>query len=102
MIRRTRSTFLVVAAVLLLLVVAVFLRCKTPPASARLLPESDGAFVGTTPSTVSVAPGNRQIAVKKKGFTDWTKTLNVTGGTIHLNADLDKVAAKQWKVSPPV
>jgi hypothetical protein len=52
--------------------------------------EIDGAFVGNTPSTVSVAPGSHQIAVKKKGFTDWTKTLNVTSGTIHLNAELDK------------
>jgi hypothetical protein len=36
-----------------------------------------------------VAPGSHQIAVKKKGFVDWTKTLNVTGGTVHLNAELD-------------
>ena len=29
------------------------------------------------------------IVIKKKGYTDWTKTLNVTGGSIHLNADLE-------------
>jgi hypothetical protein len=52
--------------------------------------EVDGAFVGNTPSTVTVAPGSHQIAVKKKGFTDWTKTLNVTGGTVHLNAELEQ------------
>jgi hypothetical protein len=57
--------------------------------------EIDGAFVGNTPSTLSVAPGSHQIAVKKKGFTDWTKTLNVTGGTVHLNAELDQEPAKQ-------
>jgi hypothetical protein len=51
--------------------------------------EIDGGFVGDTPSTVSVAPGSHQIAVKKKGFVDWTKTLNVTGGTVHLNAELE-------------
>ena len=51
--------------------------------------EIDGAFVGNTPSTVSVAPGSHQIVVKKKGFADWTKTLNVTGGTVHVNAELD-------------
>lgn len=56
--------------------------------------EIDGAFVGNTPSTVSVAPGSHQIVVKKKGFTDWTKTLNVTGGTIHLNAELDEGVVK--------
>jgi hypothetical protein len=34
--------------------------------------------------------GSHQIAVKKKGFADWTKTLNVTGGTVHLNAELEQ------------
>jgi hypothetical protein len=57
--------------------------------------EIDGAFVGNTPSTVSVAPGSHQIAVKKKGFTDWTKTLNVTGGSVHLNAELEQAPAQQ-------
>ena len=56
--------------------------------------EIDGAFVGNTPSTVTVAPGSHQIAVKKKGFTDWTKTLNVTGGTVHLNAELENEPPK--------
>ena len=40
--RRTRRTLLIVAAVLILLGVAVFLRSKAPPEAARLLPESDG------------------------------------------------------------
>ena len=40
--RRTRRTLLVVAAVLILLAVAIFLRSKAPPEPARLLPESDG------------------------------------------------------------
>jgi hypothetical protein len=62
------------------------------PAGADI--EIDGAFVGNTPSTVSVAPGSHQVAVKKKGYTDWTKTLNVTGGTIHLNAELEQAPAK--------
>jgi hypothetical protein len=52
--------------------------------------EVDNGFVGNTPSTVNVSPGNHQITVKKKGFADWTKALNVTGGTIHLNADLER------------
>jgi hypothetical protein len=53
--------------------------------------EIDGAFVGNTPSTVSIAPGSHQVVVKKKGFTDWTKALNVTGGTVHLNAEMEPV-----------
>jgi len=42
MSRRTRRTLFIVAAVLLLLAVAIFLRSKAPPEAARLLPESDG------------------------------------------------------------
>jgi len=42
MSRRTRRTFLIVAAILLLLALAVFLRSKAPPEAARLLPECDG------------------------------------------------------------
>jgi hypothetical protein len=64
---------------------------STPPGADV---EIDGGFVGNTPSTVTVAPGSHQIAVKKKGFTAWTKTLNVTGGTVHLNAELEQGAAK--------
>ncbi|MGA8160620.1 MAG: PEGA domain-containing protein, partial [Acidobacteriaceae bacterium] len=49
----------------------------------------DGNFVGNTLSSISVASGSHQIVVKKKGFGDWSRTLNVTGGTINLNATLD-------------
>src|SRR5580698_4981130 len=40
--RRTRRTLWILAAVLVLLAVAVYLRSKAPPEAARLLPESDG------------------------------------------------------------
>ncbi|MGD0631544.1 MAG: hypothetical protein ABR987_19610 [Terracidiphilus sp.] len=42
--RRTRRTLWILAAVLVLLAVAVFLRSKAPPEAARLLPESDGVL----------------------------------------------------------
>ena len=50
--------------------------------------EVDGGFVGNTPSSVTLSAGSHQIVVKKKGFSDWTKTLNVTGGNVNLNAEL--------------
>ena len=71
----------------------VSLVIDSTPAGADI--EIDGAFVGNTPSAVTVAPGSHQIAVKKKGFTDWTKTLNVTGGTIHLQAELERAPTQQ-------
>lgn len=65
---------------------------STPPGADI---EIDGAFVGNTPSTVNVPAGSHDIAVKKRGFSDWTKKLNVTGGSIHLNAELESAPAKQ-------
>ena len=56
------------------------------PAGADV--EMDGALVGNTPFTVAVAPGSHWISVKKKGFVDWSKTIKVTGGTIHVKAEL--------------
>jgi hypothetical protein len=63
---------------------------STPPGADI---EIDGAFVGNTPSTVSVAPGAHEIAVKKKGFADWSRKLNVTSGNVHLSAELTAAAA---------
>jgi hypothetical protein len=64
---------------------------ESTPSGADI--EVDGAFVGNTPSTVDLAPGTRDITVQKKGFADWTRKLNVTGGSIHLNADLEAAPA---------
>jgi len=49
----------------------------------------DGNFVGNTPSTISVAAGQHTITVKKKGYVDWSRTMNVSGSAVHLSADLD-------------
>jgi hypothetical protein len=65
---------------------------STPPGADI---EIDGAFVGSTPSSITVAMGSHDIAIKKKGFSIWGKKLNVTGGTIRLNADLDVEPPKQ-------
>jgi hypothetical protein len=62
------------------------------PAGADI--EVDGAFVGDTPSTVTIASGSHKISVMKKGYVDWNRTMNVTSGTIHLNADMETVTAQ--------
>jgi hypothetical protein len=54
----------------------------------------DGSFVGNTPSDVQVGDGEHNIVVKKSGFKDWERKLKVNAGsTIHLNAELEKIAA---------
>ncbi len=80
-----------------------------PPTQASLVIDSaptgadiliDGAFVGNTPSTVPVAPGNHAITIQKKGFADWTRKLSVTGGSIHLSANLDPASAPIGALAP--
>ena len=61
----------------------------------------DGAFVGNTPSTVPVAIGDHEIAVQKKGFANWTRKLSVTGGSIHLSAELDPVSSPAQAPAAP-
>jgi hypothetical protein len=55
----------------------------------------DDSFVGNTPSELQVAEGEHTIMVKKTGFTNWEKKVKVSGGSsVHLNAELQKVAAQ--------
>jgi hypothetical protein len=63
---------------------------STPPGAEINVDEN---FVGSTPSTVSVPLGSHEITVRKKGFTAWTRKMNVTGGNVYLNAELERVAA---------
>jgi hypothetical protein len=64
---------------------------STPPGSDI---EIDGAFVGSTPSTVSIAPGKHAIAIKKKGFADWSRNVNVVNGNISISAELESITPK--------
>lgn len=51
--------------------------------------EVDSEFIGNTPSTVHLTPGAHEITVKKKGFTAWSRKIKVTGGSVHVSADLE-------------
>ncbi|HXI75021.1 MAG TPA: PEGA domain-containing protein [Pyrinomonadaceae bacterium] len=63
---------------------------KSTPDGAEIT--IDGKLVGTTPSTVQVTPGDHTIVIGKAGFKSWQRTITVTtGGTINLEATLDKV-----------
>jgi hypothetical protein len=69
------------------------LQMESNPSGADI--EVDGAFVGNTPSDVQVADGDHTITVKKAGFKDWERKMKVSAGSsVHLNAELEKVAAQ--------
>ena len=46
------------------------------------------SFVENTPSTLSVAPGQHTVTVRKDGYADWSRSMNIAGNAVHLNADL--------------
>ena len=53
--------------------------------------EVDGAFVGSTPTTLSLSPGPHQIAIKNNGGV-WQRNLQVNAGsTINVNAQFEQV-----------
>lgn len=69
------------------------LQLESVPIGADI--EVDGSFVGNTPSDVLVATGEHTISVKKTGFKDWQRKLKVSGGSsVHLSAELEKVAVQ--------
>jgi hypothetical protein len=51
--------------------------------------EIDGSFVGNTPSTMGVAPGQHQLSVKKTGFKSWERKITVSSGQVNVNAALE-------------
>jgi hypothetical protein len=57
--------------------------------------EIDGAFVGNTPSTISLSSGSHMVAVKKTGYNPWSRTLNITSGAVHLIANLEQIPVSQ-------
>jgi hypothetical protein len=79
-------------------VVAVTAATLVPPTQAQLQVTStpdaadieiDGGFVGNTPSTMGVAPGQHQLSVKKTGFKPWERKITVSSGQVNVNALLE-------------
>jgi len=95
MLRRTRRTLWIVAAVLLVLAAAIYLRFKAPPEAARLLPESDGiVYVNLRPirallhsdlKPVTRAP-EYQAFIDATGI-DWERDLEEAAIALHRMPD---------------
>ena len=57
------------------------------PAGADI--EVDGGFVGNTPSSIEVTPGEHTVTVTKNGFKNWERKLKASGGNVNLNVELE-------------
>jgi PEGA domain len=73
------------------------------PAGAEI--QLDGAFVGNTPSTISVPPGDHTIQITMSGYNTWERKINVTTGKVTIAADLEVAtpppAAPPTSPNPP-
>jgi hypothetical protein len=50
--------------------------------------EVDGSFMGSTPSTLNLAPGKHEIVVKKAGYKDLSRSMMVGSGAVRLSAEM--------------
>jgi hypothetical protein len=62
------------------------------PAGADL--EVDGDLLGMTPSVLQLAVGEHTVTLQKMGYKPWQRKMNVVGGDIKLNADLEPDTGK--------
>lgn len=94
--RRTRRTLIIVAAALVLLAVAIFLRSKAPPEAARLLPESDGiVYVNLKPFRALLRHDHLKPPQHVAGYQefidatgiDWEQDLDQAAIALHRMAD---------------
>jgi hypothetical protein len=61
---------------------------STPPGADITV---DGKFMGSTPSTIQLTPGDHVVEVEKDGLRPWQRGMTITaGGNITIDATLDK------------
>lgn len=96
MSRRTRRTLLIVAAVILVLGVAVFLRSKAPPEAARLLPESDGIIYFNVKTIRTLAFKNLQPPNRVPEYQEFVDAIGIDP-----ERDIDQVAIGLHRMADP-
>ncbi len=68
---------------------AVAVSIASSPAGAEI--EFDGNFVGNTPETLKVLPGDHLVVLRKNAFKTWERKLRVAGEIVNVTADLEPV-----------
>jgi hypothetical protein len=66
---------------------AVAISITSSPAGAEIV--FDGNFVGNTPETLKVLPGDHLVVLRKHGFKAWERKLRVAGEIVNVTADLE-------------
>jgi hypothetical protein len=62
---------------------------KSTPPGADI--DVDGKYMGSTPSTLQLTPGEHQISIEKDELTPWQRTMTISpGGSSNIDATLNK------------
>jgi hypothetical protein len=96
MLRRTRRTLWIVAAIVLILAVAIYLRFKAPPEAARLLPESDGIVYANLRPLRAFVHKNLKPVLRDPEYQSF---IDATG--IDWERDLEEAAIALHRMSNP-
>jgi hypothetical protein len=98
--RRTRRTFWILAAVLLLLAIAIYLRSKAPPEAARLLPEADGiVYINFKPFRSFLHRDLKKDLKPPSREPEYQQFVDATG--VDWERDLDQVAIALHRMDNP-
>jgi hypothetical protein len=62
---------------------------STPPGADI---ELDGSFVGDTPSSVGVSPGDHVVRLTKSGYVKWERKLKTSTGVVKISVELELAA----------
>ncbi len=73
------------------------LNISSCPAGADI--EVDGAFVGNTPSSVLIPPGEHSIKMSKRGYGGWHRDLTARRGVITIAARLQRSGNRRLSAS---
>jgi len=76
--------------------VSAILELTSNPTGADI--EIDGNFVGNTPSSLTVEPGDHAIKISKAGYKPWERKMKASTGNVKITAELEQdPAAAQAK-----
>jgi hypothetical protein len=71
---------------------------KSDPEGAEIV--VDGMFLGNTPSTVQLLPGDHLVSIQKSGYRLWQKGITMTsGGIVTINGLLERVREEELKAN---
>jgi hypothetical protein len=59
---------------------------SSSPAAAEI--EIDGAYVGNTPASIEVSPGDHILTITKNGFASWKRKLKAMPGHVSVSPEL--------------